>query len=347
MTAHHSKSRRTLLLVLKMALAAAILLYLLFQARDGFARLSEKSIVWPLLAVALVCTMATAALNFVRWHLLIRAQEISVRLIDTLRLGALGFALNYASLGAVGGDFFKAIFLAHGQPGKRTEAVATVVADRVMGLLTMLAVASCGILVAGLLDTGSPTVRVLCKTILVSAGVAWSGAVLLVNFGGLSGSWMCGQAARIPLVGKTLARLLRTVHVYRSRKGVLVVALAISVVMAMGFVTSFYLVARALPIHEPPWSQHLVIVPTAALVGAIPLTPSGVGTTELALEELYKAMPGGNQVVAGDGTLVGIGRRATEIAVALVGLVFYLTHRREVEEVYHEAEVASELAEAE
>ena len=105
-------------------------------------------------------------------------------------------------------------------------------------------------------------------------------------------------------------------------------------------------IGASLPIHEPPWSQHLVIVPTAALVGALPLTPSGVGTLELALEELYKAMPAGSQVVAGDGTLVGIGRRATEIVVALVGLMFYLTHRREVEEVYHEAEVASELADS-
>jgi uncharacterized membrane protein YbhN (UPF0104 family) len=347
MAADHSPTRRTVLLVLKIALAAAILTYLLIQARAGFARLSEKTIVWPLLAAALLCTMATSTLNFVRWHLLIRAQGIVVRLIDTLRLGALGLALNYASLGSVGGDFFKAIFLAHGQPGKRTEAVATVVADRVMGLLTMLAVASCGILVTDLLQTGSPTVRVLCQTILLSAGVAWTGAVLLLVFGGLSGNWICGQAARIPLIGKTFARLLRTVHVYRSSKTVLLCALAISIVMAMGFVTSFYLVAVALPIHEPPWSQHMVMVPTAALVGALPLTPSGVGTTELALEELYKAMPSGNQVVAGDGTLVGIGRRATEIAVALVGLVFYLTHRREVEEVYHEAEVASNLAEAE
>jgi uncharacterized membrane protein YbhN (UPF0104 family) len=343
MAAHHSTTRRTVFLLLKIALATAILAYLLIQARAGFARLSEKSIVWPLLAAALVCTMATATLNFVRWHLLIRAQGIVVRLIDTLRLGALGLALNYASLGSVGGDFFKAIFLAHGQPGKRTEAVATVVADRVMGLLTMLAVASCGILVAGLLYTGSPTVRVLCQTILLSAGVAWAGAGLLLVFGGLSGTWMCGQAARIPLIGKTLARLLRTVHVYRGSKGVLLAALSISVVMAMGFVTSFYLVARALPIHEPPWSQHMVIVPVAALVGALPLTPSGVGTMELAIEELYKAMPGGTQVVAGDGTLVGIGRRATEIAVALVGLVFYLTHRREVEEVYAEAEEAAEI----
>jgi glycosyltransferase 2 family protein len=81
----------------------------------------------------------------------------------------------------------------------------------------------------------------------------------------------------------------------------------------------------------------LVIVPIAGIVGAVPLTPSGLGTTELVIEELYKRMPG-VKVMPGDGTLVGIGRRATDIAVALIGLAFYLANRSEVQEVYAEAE---------
>ena len=131
-------------------------------------------------------------------------------------------------------------------------------------------------------------------------------------------------------------------QVYRNRKRMLLAAFGVSVVMALCFVTSFYMVARGLPIHEPPWAEHLVIVPVAGLVGAIPLTPSGLGTTEFAIEELYKVMPGGDQIEKGDGTLVGVGRRLTDIAVALVGLGFYLSHRREVEEVFAEAEEAAD-----
>ena len=122
----------------------------------------------------------------------------------------------------------------------------------------------------------------------------------------------------------------------------LLAAFAVSTLMALCFITTFYLVARGLPIHAPPWSEHMVIVPVAGLVGAIPLTPSGLGTTEFAVEELYKAMPGGAEFVVGDGTLVALGRRVTDIAVALVGLGFYLSHRREVEEVFAEAEEAAD-----
>jgi hypothetical protein len=48
------------------------------------------------------------------------------------------------------------------------------------------------------------------------------------------------------------------------------------------------------------------------------------------------------EVSPGAGTLVGIGRRMTDIAVALIGLTFYLGHRREVSEVFAEAEQAAD-----
>ena len=116
----------------------------------------------------------------------------------------------------------------------------------------------------------------------------------------------------------------------------LAASFVVSLAMAFSYVTSYWLVAEALPIDAPSWSQHLTIVPVSGLVGAVPLTPSGLGTTELAIEEQYKRMPG-VKAMPGDGTLVGIGRRVTDIAVALIGLAFYLANR-EVQEVFAEAE---------
>jgi hypothetical protein len=58
-------------------------------------------------------------------------------------------------------------------------------------------------------------------------------------------------------------------------------------------------------------------------------------------------MPGGVDVATGDGTLVALGRRATDIVVALIGLGFYWSHRREVEEVFAEAEEAADAEESE
>src|SRR5262249_15364961 len=119
----HSRSpRRTLLTIAKFALAIGILSYLVIQVQrnEGFTRLWEQEKNWPLLAAAVGCTFAAILLNFVRWHFLIRAVGIDIRLPLTMRYGALGYALNFVAPGSIGGDLFKAIFLAHGQPGRRT-----------------------------------------------------------------------------------------------------------------------------------------------------------------------------------------------------------------------------------
>jgi uncharacterized protein (TIRG00374 family) len=334
----HSHARRTALMLVKIALAGLIMIYLGLKARDGYAELSDKTIEWPFLIAGLACTLGTAAFSFLRWHILIHALGIPIRLVDTLRLGALGFALNFVSPGSIGGDFFKAIFLAHGQPGKRTEAVATVVADRVTGLLTMFVLATIGILCTGLLHADSAPLRVLCRTILIATAASGVGVGFLLLPQGRLGRWIIERAEALPMTGKTIGRLLRTIDIYRGQKPRLLAAFAASVCMALCFISSFYMVARALPINRPTWAQHLVIAPVAGLVGALPLTPSGLGTMEFAVEELYKAMPGGQDIKEGTGALVGIGRRLNDIAVALVGLAFYLGHRREVQEVYAEAE---------
>jgi hypothetical protein len=335
--------RRTIFTAAKVALAIGIVSFLVYQGQDAYSKLSANSIHWPLLCAALGFTVVTVSLGFVRWHLLIRALGIDMRVVETMRLGALGYALNYVSPGSIGGDFFKAVFLAHGQPGRRTEAIATVVADRVIGLLTMLILASVGILSTGLLGADSQTIRVMCRSILLMSAVAWTGFIMLLFVKSLTGEWVRRQVLRLRFTGHALNRLLDTVQVYREEKRMLAAAFCVSVVMALCYITSFYMVARALPIHAPSWAEHLTIVPVASLVGATIPTPSGVGPTEYAIEELYRRMPGGNLVAKGDGTLVGLGRRLTDIAVALVGFGFYLINRREVQQVMQEAE---ELAES-
>ena len=101
------------------------------------------------------------------------------------------------------------------------------------------------------------------------------------------------MAEAIPVAGKTIARMLGTVQVYRRQKLMLAAAFAVSLVMALCYVTSYLArVAGACRFDAPSWQQHMVIVPIAGIVGAVPLTPSGLGTTEFAIEELYKRMPG-------------------------------------------------------
>ena len=321
-----------------------MLAYLIGQVQhhEGFSRLVHEPKIWSLLALALVCTFAAVTLSFVRWFILVRAMGLEFRLIDALRLGSLGFVLNFVALGTLGGDLFKAVFIAREQPGRRTEAVATVMADRLLGLLTMLLLASGGILAIGLRHSDSLPVAMLSNAILLATAVGWGGAGLLLFVPGLLSPRMIGWVEAVPLVGPTAHRLIDAVWAYRDQKPRLLLAGGMCLVVDLLLVMSYYLVARGLPVHAPSLTQHLVIVPVANMAGAIPATPSGLGTMEAAMELLYRAMPGSPSAPPGDGTMVSLGQRITMITVALVGLLYYFSQRSNLREMLEEAEEMDE-----
>jgi uncharacterized membrane protein YbhN (UPF0104 family) len=212
-----------------------------------------------------------------------------------------------------------------------------------MGLLTMLVLASGGIVIAGLYDRDSPLLAALCNSIVVTAGVALVGVATMLLVPTLTGPRVIGWIHRLPIVGPIGARLFEAVATYRHQKRALSAAATISFCANIANITAFYLVASGLPIEHPSYREHLVIVPVANLVGAIPATPNGLGTREAAVDLLYHTIPADRQIAEGIGTMVALAYRVAEMTVAAVGLIYYLSHRREVSTVYHEAEgVAAE-----
>lgn len=348
MEASHRSPRRTIILLVKLAVAFALLAYVIYQAQrhEQFQQLVEQPKNWSLLAAGFLCTFVSIFLSFLRWQILVIAVGIDFRMSEALRLGALGHVLNFISLGSLGGDFFKAIFLAHRRPGRRTAAITTVIVDRLMGLAMMLILASGGILATGLLQSDDLALRGLCQAILFSTVAGLVGTALVLLVPALTGQRLMGWGSAIPIIGGIVARLLAAARSYRDQKQMLLRAGLVSFLVDLLFVASFYLVARGLPIDAPTFLDHLVIVPVASLAGAIPITPAGLGTLELATDKLYTATHG---VEAGVGTIVTLAHRLTMAAVAAVGLIYYFAYRAEVRDVMAEAEElaeADELAEA-
>jgi len=346
-TAARHPLRHTLVVLAKISLATALLAYLLVQVQQqaGFARLVQEPKNWFLLTLGLACTMVAISLTFVRWHLLLTALGLNFRLVESMRLGALGFALNFVSLGSIGGDLFKAIFAAKDSPGRRTEAVSTVVLDRLLGMMMMLALASAA---SFLVDwTAAPMgIRVLVQTIRLTAVAMIAGVTLVLLVPALSGPRIRSLLNRVPVAGKLASRLIGIVSDYRDEKRFVLGACGISIFSNTFFILSFYFVAQGLPVQAPSLAEHFVIVPTANLAGAIPATPSGLGTMELAVDKLYQTVPTHVRIPAGDGTLVALGQRATMILVAGMCLVFYVIQRGDLRKTLHEIEEVEAAAEA-
>src|SRR5690606_34271026 len=79
-------------------------------------------------------------LTFTRWYLLVTAQDLPFRWQDSVRLGFLGILFTYVAPGAVGGDIVKAMLIAREQPSRKATAVASVVLDRILGLIALFIV---------------------------------------------------------------------------------------------------------------------------------------------------------------------------------------------------------------
>jgi len=321
----------------KLALGLAIVAYLLQQAQGHgqFERILREQKDWALLAASLGCVVAAVGLGFLRWFLLVRAAQLPFTLGDAVRLGSLGFALNFVAPGGVGGDLFKAVALAKEHAERKSQAVATVVADRLIGLTSLLGVSSMAILITGMPWNAEmpPGIRWLAwMTIAVFTTAVMVGSLLMAP--GRVATTTAEVIHHLPVVGQVAGKLLRTCQMMSRRPDKLIPALGLGIAVHLLLVLSFHFVALGLPLDHPPLSQHLCIVPLAETAGAIPITPGGLGTTEAALAGLYEAV--GHE--KSSGVIVALGQRLVMLFAGIVAIGYYLTQRQSMDAAMHEAE---------
>jgi len=326
--------KKRIVLLFKFAIPLAIIAWLLAMVdREGFRHLWQQEKNWPMLIGGFALVMTAVCFTFVRWYLLVRALRVPFRVADAFRLGFLGYLMNFIGVGSVGGDLFKALFIAHEQPGRRMEAVATVLIDRVVGFFALLLVTSSAILLNGV-SAADSVVRAICDFTLLATAAAVVVAVLVL-VPRFSRSRMVRALGRIPKVGPIVTRLVFAVEVYRRKLGMLALATGVAIGVHASLPASLYLLAAAIFDSPPTLAEHYIIVPLSMVAGALPLTPGGLGEFEVAMDVLYNLVP----VEGRDyGIIVALAYRLITILIAAIGVVYYWSSRREVAEVLEEAE---------
>src|ERR1051325_234689 len=101
---------------------------------------------WPDLLVVALFYYGCVVLTCLRWHILLRAEEISIRFRDTFALTMIGLLFNTLIPSSVGGDVVKGYYLTTYAGGKKTRALTTMIIDRGLGMLALLIAASASIL---------------------------------------------------------------------------------------------------------------------------------------------------------------------------------------------------------
>ena len=329
--------------VLKYGASLAILAYLFWQASGdkSFETLRTQEKNWPLIAASVALCFTAITSTIVRWFLLVRALKLPFTIMEALRLGYIGFLFTFLTLGVVGGDLVKAIFLARGQTGRRTEAVATVVIDRIIGLYALFIVGAIAVFFVDFqaIQAADPQMLTAVRTLgWVVVGAAIAGTVLLVIIALPSfGNTPLSEAAfRIPRIGNGIKRVVTAIKMYRGKPLFMSGIGVMSLLTHCLFACSVYCMARGLPGEIPSFGKHFVIVPLAMVANTLPL-PGGLGGFEFALNFLYRGMSTA-AVAESQGFVIALGYRIATLFVAMVGVFFYLSRRQEVNELLEEAQ---------
>src|SRR5262249_35176643 len=132
------------------ALAFGLLGLVIWRNGVKIREVFSRPIDWNWLAIAEVVYLIAMVSTFVRWYLLVRVIDARFTLRAAVLLGLIGSVFNLVIPGAVGGDLIKAAYLAR-MHVKKTQAIASMVIDRIIGLLGLFTLAS----IAGALVWGT------------------------------------------------------------------------------------------------------------------------------------------------------------------------------------------------
>jgi len=288
--------RRHLLLIARIAVATLAILWVLWgQDWRTLAKVFRNLSPWYF-GLSLIIYAAAQVIIAVRWWMLLRAQSIYVGVLAAVRLFFLGLFYNNLMLGSVGGDLLKAWYVTK-HTDRRLEGVLSVFVDRTIGLAgtLLLAVTAYSTSARGHIaaradaQEASPPgwLAQHSGVIVLWAGVV-VGAILLVLLVHPAGRACSARAAA--KAGRAGVSLLRTakdaVVIYCSKPWTLLWAMILTLVAQGVVIAGFWVLGRNLGI-DAGLACYLVAFPVGWIVGAIPISPAGLGTTEAATIALF------------------------------------------------------------
>jgi len=251
-----------------LGLAVVAVLLWRYDARPVFRVFARERPAYFACAVALY--LAGQVICAYRWQLLAATLKVHASFSEFVAFTFIGMFTNLFVPGLLGGDAARSIYL--GRPRERIgEAVASVVADRAVGLLALFWLAAAA---AIFLNYAHLPSSVITPTILV-------GAIALAGY--LASPIL---ARLIHLMPRPIRRAGNIIAPYLHHPTTLLAPIALSVTLQITLAVAQYLLAAGLGLGTP-LSLFILCVPIANVFASLPLTLNGLGLRESAYLVLF------------------------------------------------------------
>ena len=272
------KIKETFSLLLRLGLSVALLFYL-FKKVDVVKMidiLKEANFIY--LLVALLLMFVIYFLILIRWNIFIRYLGIKVPFKSVARCFLIGAFFNLFLPTSTGGDVVKIIGLFQ-DTSEKTKVVASVLLDRVFGLVALVLVSIIAFVSAYKIAYD--------EFLLIAIGAIFLGTTfgILFLFNERLYSFACQVFNRWPVVKNKLMELHYAIVLIKEKKQALFLAVGISCFVQALLAVTFYLIARGL--HQDVGLIYCIIfVPLICVASAFP-SIGGLGVREVSSVYLF------------------------------------------------------------
>ncbi len=264
---------------------------------------------WVALALAAAGILATS----LRWWRLLGAAGCPTGFFEAFRLTNIGFFFNIVVPGLTGGDVVKAVMVARRHPERKAAAAISVLVDRLIGVFVLAALGAITIVAQG------DRFASLRTPILVGLGFAVLGVLGYTNAGLRRLIGFERLLARLPMAGM-FRQIDEAITIYSRRPGEFALALLFSLFNQACVIAAISTLGASFGERALGVLQYVVVASLGNIAAAVPLTPGGVGVTEVVYGQLFE-MQGGALLL---GIATSLAWRVCMITIGLLGGLFLL-----------------------
>jgi uncharacterized protein (TIRG00374 family) len=318
-----SRLSKTLWTLVRLAVCVGLLIVVIRGINWNDFRKVISNLDLGLAALALVVFAPAPLLLSLRLVWMLRVQDIRISYWLAVKLSFAGNLLNFVVLGSIGGDLYKAYYLTKHTQSK-TEAVTTILVDRIVGLTSLILLVA----VVTLVSYRNPLIGQLVVLGPLKLGPAIGLMLLAFVVGALTyfNPWLrrvlhIGQLVdRLPL-SHLFRQADEAVHQFHRRPGWVIGSYALTFVLQFSAICSAYVAALALGM-EATFVPYLVYVPLGFLVWSVPITFGGLGTMDVYYQKFFPQAGLGNVQQA---FCLAMFVRLTQLIWSLPGILVPLT----------------------
>jgi len=241
---------------------------------------------WPVFIAGILCFPLSLFIVALRLKYLLSHQSMHIPTGEVTSYAFLGHLFNFLIPGMVSGDLVKAWYIINAER-HAGPVLVTMFVDRLLGLMELVLMAA--VMVTFILLAGIVSIEQM-KMPVISVGV-----MILLTAGGLAFLLLPGLRKATHLE-KIYSRTSIAHHfhaagnstrIYRSHPWILATGLALTVIAHLFYIGGVAVIGFSLGL-DIPWYYYFVYLPLIYIIGAVPVTPGGVGL----VENLYVSMLG-------------------------------------------------------